>query len=382
MTTDKPIPSTRVTRVTDMRTLPQLDDDATMLVVKNGICWKLDFGKLRKKTLDTVLEEVQQTIDEHAQNTESALSGIFQSIEQITQKNNNIQHTAADLSSNIYSYIDKLKQHYDLQLEQLSAIDDNIQSFCKKTANDMENAAFSKIRPDFNQLRKEFEEQERNICILSTDISKTDNAINAYKQKNAQAQQDIKSNIVAIKTELVESIEKTAQSNLAELTNLKNNIALSVDQIYKNLQNDRNTIALSVKNLKNDEVAIYNAQQQLSISLDVVEAKCLSSTKKIDDKFAAIKENFQDLSTHIQQLSTTNQQQPISGVESTRLDEVLQHINALEAKLYGITVNQEDENGAITEDVIENGDIQQLNSILKSLQTRVDMLEKQTNLIK
>ena len=426
-TTDKPISTTQVTRVSDMRSLPNLDDEALLLVVKDGTCWKLNFGKLKHQTYVDVLASIQKIVD--AVKDDSAAS---------VEKVESIAVEAKSLAKNANVLCDKLSndaENISKQLVETSAFLDQkqdknyneLKTECGNILYRMQDAKFDSIRSDMLMIDQNIGNSRNDINSLSIGM----NSLSAIERKSISRIDELSESMSKAETdnknmhnEVGDNINSLS-SNLAELTRSLSQLSTAVDsdskancisaeilssRIDKAIQHADNALSnLSTSFSNNIDSKINALEKSLSADVEGISNKIVESDNRL---FNAISTNIKTLSNDMQQLDKSkilqldNINNEIKSIQSltasmfNQLQDAKDSIQQLkdnlsacaksissnqkanekivqefESKLYGIVVQEQAEDGSMTEDVIQQGDIMRLENEIKELKAALSSIE-------
>lgn len=120
------VPATRVAKVSELRMLQDIDDNAYLLVVQNGRGFKTTYGELKKKVSKLVADEMQKIFQQKVAQSESFAQKMSQKTDQFIEENS---RKTAEISSNLQSAkhnveslsasVDMYEQHNDANLEDI-----------------------------------------------------------------------------------------------------------------------------------------------------------------------------------------------------------------------------------------------------------------------
>lgn len=296
-TVNENIPVTKVVKVSELRTVDYISDNAMFICVQNGKSLKTTYGALKDILLKQVLKDVQQKLSYQADLEQAALSATDELLKVSTKALSssiaeNIIKTdnAANAVENLSTQLDKINDHV---VKQFSTVFGS----CQKIANTVEqiSAKYStlpsnvdyKLENNNKQLIQKLEQYKANISKtidtieadyknnfynLSANFEKDNkdlsSNLNSYKQQLDEAISAFNSSIDSIKKSIIEQIESShtrfinVEKNVEENSNNTKRMANSNAEQFSSLSNKITATAAQVRVMSEQ---LSEAKEQIKI---------------------------------------------------------------------------------------------------------------------
>ena len=213
-----------------------------------------------------------------------------------------------------------------------------------------------------------------NLAELTRSLSQLSTAVDSDSKANC-----ISAEILSSRIDKAIQHADNALSNLS--TSFSNNIDSKINALEKSLSADVegisnkivesdnrlfNAISTNIKTLSND-------MQQLDKSKILQLDNINNEIKSIQSLTASMFNQLQDAKDSIQQLKDNLSACAKSISSNQKANEKI--VQEFESKLYGIVVQEQAEDGSMTEDVIQQGDIMRLENEIKELKAALSSIE-------
>ncbi len=333
MQTNEKVPVTKVTRVSDMRTLANVNDDSLLLVVQDGKGWKIKYSALKKLILDDAIQKSKSFQEAEASKIQTKMSKLENNVEELSS---NLQKKSGKYSlPEIQSNLKQLSAKVNYDFNELSnastnfftnAEADNLKNEVLKIKNTAQNK-LSSLDNDITNVRSTIDESKKTIQQLSVDFNIASNVVENKIQQQQQSIQNVKKYTDDIKDELIDKLTSAnsgiEEANKDNQNQFKNISAFIKDLNYKIVENSKtiNMLNSLLQTLKTDMQACKDLQNNLSNDMKKIEAK-----------------------------------------EDQKLQE-------LDGKLFGVSTQQRQPNGTLSTTVLQTGLLDDLSSALSSLST-------------
>lgn len=238
-TTDVKVPVTRVTKVSEMRTLQDIPDNAVFMVAYDRKGYKTPFNRLKKLIADEAERKILHTVDNKMAALQEALE-------------NNIKKTD-DVKAILDSNIAETKSSFADTASKISSIKESVQqtlSFAKSEASQIKQAAAntqasvvqlfqqtdgisSKISNTASDAAKKLEEAKRIINEKITTVNaNAESSLAEYKkQESKNATKKTQQLLACIDSKIADAVKEYAKKADAAVEELKDKISKLSDAV-------------------------------------------------------------------------------------------------------------------------------------------------------
>lgn len=300
--TQKPIYKTDVVKVSELPQLTKVDDSAVFVVVSKEGTRKISYKSMYEHIKGEILAELRET-------NKSVKTDIKKFEQQTKTLIADGEKTVKDLCKSFTTTIKN--EQRELSSNVVEKAKDNFDKLAEKFAALTDKIAQYKIF----KLKDALDSQQNVLNTTSTELKKLQNLVSTLSNTSASSMSTLKSSCSTLSSELTK-IQKTMSKCESDIYETQFSLGLIDQQVDSKLRSKL-------------DAAIFDAK-----------AKELSSLMLMTEN---------NLSTLYSGLSATQNE-----------------LSALDIKLYGVTVEEKDESGKISEKQIMDGD---LTKILKSIES-------------
>lgn len=245
-TTDVKVPVTRVTKVSEMRTLHDIPDNAVLMVAYDGRGYKTSFKQLKELVVKELHDEFMQALDKkfedlHKETTENS-SGIATVVSQLEESNAENANKFADTSNKIKTFkqeCNKADNALKQQIEKLSQTEAGMQTSIVQLFQ--KSDTIEKNMTSSNALATQQLETVKNDFASQLSSAKT-NAKNELLAAKKQLLQDVDSKMKTlqnvINNNISTALEKQSSQTTSEIEDLQKKIE-QLSDVVKQLLDDK-----------------------------------------------------------------------------------------------------------------------------------------------
>lgn len=335
MQVEQKVPVTRVARVSEMRTVGSIADDALILVVQNGTGSKTTFGQLKRQ----ILAEAKDTAENFA--TEAATLAANRSAA--------IASDLAALSGNVFK-----KEVPELQ-RNMNAVDGKIDQL----SIDLEKSI---------QVAADFGKETREMLVQCN--------IQDMKQKDRELEDFINqasSKIDSSQKQLGQQIEKIEELHRHDTSQLRESIRIQLERAISEAKAMDEKQDTKINSIQQCVSALSSVLADKSERLTMLQSAADNSKVWLEENQKSIKkldDNQQSMQLRISEVSSLAQ-------KSTELSSVKSELDNFDTKLFGLKVKNIAADGTEVVDSIKDGEIDKIYSKLSGLEEQLAALSIQ-----
>ena len=286
-TVNENIPVTKVVKVSELRTVDYITDDAMFICVQNGKSLKTTYGALKDILLKQVLKDVQQKISYQAELEQAALSSTDELLKASTNvlsshlaentiKTNRTSNAVDALSTNLAKMNDDMQQQFSSLLENYQRMSNRIEQIDTKystlpsNVESMLDISSKAIMNSFEQLKNDISSQANSTSIqykklfknISANIEKGKSELNDCKNQIDVSNNTFEDAINKIKDRL--NKDKTIVED--KIANVESNIKKNTSDIGSNFDSAKvqlSSMESQIAILKNQIISINDQMSSL-----------------------------------------------------------------------------------------------------------------------
>lgn len=335
MQVEQKVPVTRVARVSEMRTVGSIADDALILVVQNGTGSKTTFGQLKRQ----ILAEAKDTAEGCA--AEAATL--------VANKSAAIASDLASLSGSIF------KKEVPALQRNVNAVDGKLDRLSIDLAKNVQEAY-------------DFGKETREMLVQCN--------IQDMKQKDRELEDLINqasSTLDSGQKQLGQQIETIKGMHQQDVSQIRERMKLQLDHAVSEAKAMDEKQDAKICSVQQNVSVLSSAFTDKSEQLAALKHAADSSRAWIEESQKSIRklvDNQQSMQQHISEVSALAQQ-------TAELSSVKSELDNFDAKLFGLKVKSILTDGTEVVDSINDGEIDKIYSKLNSLEEQLAALSSQ-----
>lgn len=242
------VPATRVAKVSELRMLQDIDDNAYLLVVQNGRGFKTTYGELKKKVSKLVADEMQKIFQQKVAQSESFAQKLSQKTDQFIEENSrktaeissDIQNTKHNVKS-LSASVDMYEQHNDANLEDMK----NAFAADKQALQQFQLHISDVMRSIQQSIANNFNACNNADIALSSQLSGLEQLVQDYSATAANADKQLKNSIeenVGIADRRCKQIETALSTSCKKYDDANDNTNEMLQVLSRSVNNINSTL--------------------------------------------------------------------------------------------------------------------------------------------